>query len=79
MIMSETKTISLDGSETLMWEDVDKYAHEKGFKTTSGFIQYLLEKDMFGIKYKVKDIITYVMFLTIIAMISLMLIITINR
>jgi len=76
--MSETKTISLDGSDTLFWEDVDIYARNHGFKTTAGLIQYLLEREMFGKKRKIKDILSYVLLLIIIAMMSLMLALTIK-
>ena len=73
--MSETKTISLDGSDELLWDDVDRYARKRGFKTTAGLVQYLLEREMFGFKTKIKDIITYIMFLVIMVMILLLLIV----
>lgn len=66
--MSETKTISLAGSEEIFWEDVDKYARKNGFTTTAGFIQYLLEKELLGLKTRFKDKLTYIMILLLIAM-----------
>jgi len=71
--MSETKTISLAGSDELYWEDVEDYSKNKGFTTTSGFIQYLLEKEILGLKTKFKDKITYIMLLLMIAMMTMML------
>lgn len=73
--MGETKTISLDGSDELYWEDVEKYSRKHGFTTTSGFIQYLLEKEIFGFKTKIRDVINYVMLLMIMVMILLILIV----
>ena len=69
--MSETKTISLAGSDGLYWEDVDKHAKKQGYTTTSSYIQYLLEKDILGIKAKVKDKITYIILFLILAMMTL--------
>jgi len=74
-IMTETKTISLVGSDELFWEDVEKHSRKHGFKTTSGYIQYLLERDMLGVKTKIRDVITYIMLLLIMAMILLMLLV----
>ena len=73
--MGETKTISLDGSDELYWEDVDKYARRKGFKTTAGFIQYLLEREMFGFKTKIKDILTYIIIMMLFVIILLLFIV----
>lgn len=71
--MSETKTISLAGSNNLYWEDVDDYARKHGFTTTASFVQYALEKEILGFKTKLKDIINYVMLLAVMGMILLML------
>ena len=76
--MSETKTISLDGSDALLWDDVDKYARKKGFKTTSGLIQYLLERELLGVKTKIKDQITYILLLLMIGMIALTLLLALR-
>lgn len=73
--MSETKTISLAGSDELFWEDVEDYSRKHGFTTTSGYIQYLLERDILGFKTKVSGVITYVMLLMIMVMMLLMLLI----
>ena len=73
--MLDTKTVSLAGSDELFWEDVEDYAKKHGFTTTSGYIQYLLEKDVLGIRKKVQGIIVYIMLMLIIVMILLMLII----
>lgn len=73
--MGETKTISLDGSDELYWEDVEKYSKKHGFTTTAGFIQYLLEKEMLGFKTKIKDVITYILLLIIMVMVLLILMI----
>lgn len=69
--MSETKTISLDGSDGLSWEDVENYAKNHGFKTTAGFIQYILEKEIFGMKTKLKDKITYIILFLMLALITM--------
>ncbi|GAG13589.1 unnamed protein product, partial [marine sediment metagenome] len=45
------------------------------FNTTSGFIQYLAEKEILGLKTKIKNMLTYVMLLVIMVMVLLMLII----
>lgn len=71
--MSETKTISLVGSDELYWEDVEKYSRKHGFKTTSGYVQYLLERDMLGFKTKFKDIINYIILLGVMMLVLLML------
>lgn len=76
--MSEIKTISLDGSDDLFWDDIDKYARKKGFTTTSGFMQYLLEKEILGIKTKFKDKITYILLLLMLSMISLMILLVLR-
>lgn len=76
--MSETKTISLDGNDELFWEDVEKYSKNHGFKTTSGYIQYLLERDIFGLKTKFKDIINYVVLLGVIMMVILILLLLVR-
>ena len=71
----DTKSVSLAGSDELFWEDVENYSRKHGFTTTSGFIQYLLEKEILGFKTKIKDVINYVMLLTIMVMVLLMLVI----
>ena len=76
--MSETKTVSLAGSDELFWEDVEDYSRKHGFTTTSGFIQYLLKREILGFKTKIKDVINYVMLLAIMMMISLMLMLTLR-
>ena len=72
--MSETKTISLAGSDELYWEDVENYSKKHGFTTTSGFIQYLLEKEILGFKKKIQGSTIYIMLMIIIAMILLMIV-----
>jgi len=71
--MIETKSISLSGSEKLSWEDIDEYANKHGFSTTSGFTQHVFEKEILGVKTKIKEILTYVMFLLILVMMALTL------
>ena len=77
--MKDTRTISLAGSNELYWDDIDEYAQKHGFKTTSGFIQYLAEKEILGIKTKIKDKITYILLLVILGMLTLMLTLTTVR
>ena len=72
--MSDTKTVSLAGSDELFWEDVEDHSRKHGFTTTSGYIQYLLEKDILGIRTKIHDILLYVMLMVIIVMILVLLI-----
>ena len=72
--MSETKTISLAGSDELYWEDVENYSKKHGFTTTSGFIQYLLEKEILGFKKKIQGSTIYIMLMIIMAMILLMIV-----
>ena len=66
--MKDTRTISMQGSEQLSWDDVDEYAQKHGFTTTSGFTQYALEKEILGVKTKIKDKLTYIMVLLLMAL-----------
>ena len=76
--MTDTKTISMDGSEELDWDDIDEYAQKHGFSTTSGFTQYVFEKEILGVKTKIKDVINYVMLLLLMVMILLTLLLVLR-
>jgi hypothetical protein len=77
--MTETKTISLAGSEKLDWEDIENYARKNGFKTTSGFTQYLYEKEICGLRRKTKDTINYIMLLMTMIIAFLLFLLIISR
>ena len=72
--MRDSRTISMEGSEQLSWDDIDEYANKHGFNTTSGYIQYITEKEILGIRTKVKDMLNYALLLMIIAVVVMMLI-----
>ena len=76
--MRDTKTISMEGSEQLDWDDIDKYAQKHGFNTTSSFSQYVFEKEILGVKTKIKDKLTYIIILMIIVMIMMMMLLLIR-
>lgn len=71
--MRDIRTISMEGSEKLSWNDIDEHAKKHGFSTTSSFVQYLAEKEILGFKTKFKDIINYIILLAIMMLILLML------
>jgi len=59
----------------LLLEDIDDYAANHGFKSRSELIRYLLEKEILGVKNKIKDKLTYVLLLLMIAMIVLLVLV----
>lgn len=62
----------------LSLDEIDEYADKYNFKSRSELIRYLLEKEILGVKTKIKDVVTYVMFLMIIAMIMLTLLLVLR-
>jgi len=69
--MEDKKTISMQGSEQLSWDDIDEYAKKHGFNTPSGFIQYITEKGILGVKTKFKEKILYIILILMIAMMTM--------
>ena len=72
------RSISMGGSDVLSWDYIDKYAKEHGFTTTSGFIQYAMEKEIYGYKTRIKDKIVYITMLLMLAMCAMLILILIR-
>jgi len=73
--MTDTKTISLQGSTKYKWDDVDKRAKQKGFNDRSNYIQYLIERDIESKKHEnfVNYMTTGVILLLCLASVTLLL------
>ena len=77
IIMRELIETDMKPSD-LSLDEIDEYANKHGFKSRSELTRYLLEKEILGVKTKIKDKLTYITILMLMAMISLMLLLLVR-